>query len=154
MFEFLSCFKSCHTLFYSKRSTFNVRTVRDRSILSYSKKLTRKGLQSGTKSVQTLWTQRHSLRFADTMCSKREKKKAFPHPTPLDNVVTMVKQPNFVWRLGSRLFSLPKYTSTSCLSDESLKKFVADCRWHKKSQTCKTTNLLGHLGHRNEIPIE
>ena len=24
----------------------------------------------------------------------------------------------------------------------------------KKSQTCKTTNLLGHLGHKNEIPIE
>ena len=61
-----------------------------------AKKLTHRGLQSGTKSVQTLSTQRHFPRFTDTVCSKREKKKAFPHPTPLDNVVTMVKQPNFV----------------------------------------------------------
>ena len=71
----------------------------------------------------------------DTMCFKKEKKKAFPHPTPLDNVVTMVKQPNFLWRVGSRLFSLPKYTSTGCLSDESLKKFVADRRWCKKKKS-------------------
>ena len=72
-----------------------MRTVRDRLTLSYSKKLTHKGLQSGTKLVQGLCTQRHFLRFTDTMCSKRKKKKAFPHLTPLDNVVTMVKQPNF-----------------------------------------------------------
>lgn len=77
MFEFLSCFRNFHTLFYSKRRTFNVRTVRDRSILSYNKKLTHKGLQSGTKSVQTLCTQRHFLRFTDTMCSKRKKRKPF-----------------------------------------------------------------------------
>ena len=36
-------------------------------ILSYSKNLTHKGLQSGTKSVQTLCTQRHFSRFTDTM---------------------------------------------------------------------------------------
>ena len=129
MFEFLSCFRSFHNLFYLKRRKINVRTVRDRSILSHSKNLHIKAYNRETKLVQTLCTQRHFSRFTDTMCFKKEKKKAFPHPTPLDNVVTMVKQPNFLWRVGSRLLSLPKYTSIRCPFDKSLKKFVAERSW-------------------------
>ena len=90
MFEFLSCFRSFHTLFYSKRSTFNVRTVRDRSILSYSKK------NLHIEAYNRGQNQFRHFALNDTMCFKKEKKKAFPHPTPRDNVVTMVKQPNFL----------------------------------------------------------
>ena len=52
-----------------------------------------RGLQSASKLDNTLYPKRQVLRFHRHNVIQKRKRQPFPHPPPLDNVVTLFKPP-------------------------------------------------------------